>query len=123
MQSLEPRCACLLRAGACALQALRVFSQHDGRLAAAYQPADGIQIAAAEGPVLAIATGQRVECLLVDGGAGTLTPLAAWQFEQQVSAVAVLLIPDGEGSESQVRQFQPCAVTPTLSDWHDWCQA
>jgi hypothetical protein len=85
------------------LQALRVFSHNDGRLAAAYQPADGIQIAAAEGPVLAIATGQRVECLLVDDAAGTLTPLAAWQFEQQVSAAAVLQIPDGEGNGSQVR--------------------
>ena len=99
----------ILGDGPPALQALRVFSQLDGRLAAAYQPADGIQIAAAEGPVLAIATGQRVECLLVDSGAGTLTPLAAWQFEQQVSAVALLEIPDGEGSETQARLADRCA--------------
>ena len=84
------------------LQALRVISQADGRVASDYRPPQGIQIATAQGPVVAIATGQRVECLLLEGGAGTLSPLAAWQFEQQVSALALLDMPDGQGGGSQV---------------------
>ena len=54
----------------------------------------------------------------MDSGAGTLTPLAAWQFEQQVSAVAVLRIPDGEGTESQVLLMH-IAVTSVPDAVHD----
>ncbi len=98
-----------LRFGSC-LQALRVIAQADGRLAAAYQPQHGIRIAAAQGPVVAFATGPRVECLLLDSGAGTLSPLAAWEFEQQVSAVAVLEVPDSQGPESEVSAIHIAAV-------------
>ena len=87
----------------------------DGRLAAAYQPQHGIRIAVAQGPVLAIATGQRVECLLLNSGAGTLSPLAAWEFEQQVSAVAVLEMPASEGTGSEV---STSCLLP-LPCWHN----
>ena len=65
---------------------------------------------------MAIATGQRVECLLLDGGTGTLSPLAAWEYEQQVSAVAVLEVPDSEGSGSQVSPVTLAAVAMLASN-------
>ena len=99
------------------MQALRVFSQTDGRTTAAYKPPQGIQIAAAQGSVVAIATGQRVECLLLDSEVGTLSPLAAWDFEQQVAAVALLEMPDsqsGGGSEVDNAHLAAAAMLTCL---------
>ena len=96
------------------IQEVRVTNQTG--LMASWSPSSSLSMAASCGSLVAVAHGNRVSLLSIDPSDGQPLPQQTAQFDQQVSALALLDVPEGM---KQVRHLKDRTTAVLCRPWND----
>ena len=99
------------------IQEVRVANQTG--LVASWTPSSSLSMAASCGSLVAVAHGNRVSLLSIDRSDGQPLPQQTAQFDQQVSALALLDVPEGMKQVRHLKDRTTAVLCRPCTDVHD----